>query len=188
MVAQKSLGLFTKSMSGNLVIKKGDPKTILKQLIDSYDITDVCWNARYSKQELSQDNEIEEYIIKQGLTLNIYHSTLLRDPSKTLKKMALLSKYIHLSTSRNIANLNMNLTITISANCIICQQEKAKIANRSSRLPCQRKIGIKSWIVWNRAKKVLIQGWTPFYPQDYKVMQKIEIDLICQKHPCYHLI
>ena len=83
---KKSLGSLSKSMSGNLVIKKGDPKTILKQLIDSYDITDVCWNARYSKQELSQDNEIEEYIIKHGLILNIYHSTLLRDPSKTLKK------------------------------------------------------------------------------------------------------
>ena len=54
---KKSLGSLCKSMSGNLVIKKGDPKTILKQLIDSYDITDVCWNARYSKQELSQDNE-----------------------------------------------------------------------------------------------------------------------------------
>ena len=73
-------------MSGNLVIKKGDPKTILKQLIDRYDITNVCWNARYSKQELSQDNEIEEYIIKHGLILNIYHSTLLRDPSKTSHK------------------------------------------------------------------------------------------------------
>ena len=83
---KKSLGSLCKSMSGNLVIKKGDSKTILKQLIDSYDITTVCWNARYSKQELSQDNEIEEYIIKHGLTVNIYHSSLLRDPSKTLKK------------------------------------------------------------------------------------------------------
>ena len=83
---KKSLGSLCKSMSGNLVIKKGDPKTILKQLIDSYNITDVCWNARYSKQELSQDNEIEEYLIKHGLILNIYHSTLLRDPSKALKK------------------------------------------------------------------------------------------------------
>ena len=69
---KKSLGSLSKSMSGNLVIKKGDPKIILKQLIDSYDITDVCWNARYSKEELLQDDEIEEYVIKHGLTLNIY--------------------------------------------------------------------------------------------------------------------
>ena len=46
----------------------------------------MCWNARYFKNELSQDNEIKEYIIKHGLTVNIYHSSLLRDPSKTLKK------------------------------------------------------------------------------------------------------
>ena len=83
---KKSLESLNKSMSGNLVIKKGEPKTILKQLIDSHDISNVCWNARYSKQELSQDNEIEEYLIKHGLTVNVYHSSLLRDPSKTLKK------------------------------------------------------------------------------------------------------
>ena len=83
---KKSLESLNKSMSGNLVIKKGDSKTVLKQLIDSHDISNVCWNARYSKQELSQDNEIEEYIIKHGLTVNIYHSSILRDPSKTLKK------------------------------------------------------------------------------------------------------
>ena len=79
---KKSLESLNKSMSGNLVIKKGEPKTILKQLIDSHDISNVCWNARYSKQELSQDNEIEEYLIKHGLTVNIYHSSLLRDPVK----------------------------------------------------------------------------------------------------------
>ena len=55
----------------------------------------MCWNARYSKQELLQDNEIEKYVIKHGLTLNIYHSTLLRIRVKLLKKMAPLSKYIH---------------------------------------------------------------------------------------------
>ena len=69
-------------MNGNLVIKKGDPKTILKQLIDSHDVNEVCWNARYSQEELSQDNDIEEYIIKQKLTVNIYHSSLLKDPVK----------------------------------------------------------------------------------------------------------
>ena len=55
---KKSLESLYKSMSGNLVIKKGDPKTILKQLIDSHDINEVCWNARYSREELSQDNDI----------------------------------------------------------------------------------------------------------------------------------
>ena len=39
MVAQKSLTSLCKSMSGNLVIKKGDTKTILNQLIDIHDIS-----------------------------------------------------------------------------------------------------------------------------------------------------
>ena len=74
---KKSLESLYKSMNGNLVIQKGDVKTILKQLIDSYDISNVCWNARYSQQELSQDNHIEEYLKKHGLIAVSYtHLTL----------------------------------------------------------------------------------------------------------------
>ena len=130
-------------MNGNLVIKKGDPKTILKQLIDSYDITDVCWNARYSKQELSQDNEIEEYIIKHGLTLNIYHSTLLRIRSKTLKKDGTPFKVYTPFYKQKYSEFKYESHNYDIANCIICQQKKTKIANRSLTLPCQKKTASK---------------------------------------------
>ncbi len=83
---KNSLKSLNKSMNNNLLIKRGNSTEVLERLIQDYEISEVCWNARYSKEEILQDSIVEKSIIKHGLRVNIYHSTLLRNPSETLKK------------------------------------------------------------------------------------------------------
>ena len=83
---KNSLKSLNKSMRDNLVIQRGDPRKILEHLIQKYKISHVCWNARYSKDEILEDSLLEKTIEKQGLKIHIYHSTLLRNPNQTLKK------------------------------------------------------------------------------------------------------
>ena len=66
---KKSLTSLCKSMSGNLVIKKGDTKTILNQLIDIHDISTVCWNARYSKTSYHKIMKLKNILKNRDLQL-----------------------------------------------------------------------------------------------------------------------
>ena len=100
---KNSLKSLNKSMNNNLLIKRGNSREVLEHLIQDYEISEVCWNARYSKEEILQDSAIEKSLIKHGLIVNIYHSTLLRDPNETLKKMELLLRFIRRSINRSTA-------------------------------------------------------------------------------------
>ena len=67
MVVENSLKSLNKSMNNNLLIKRGNSTEVLERLIQDYEISEVCWNARYSKEEILQDSIVEKSIIKHGL-------------------------------------------------------------------------------------------------------------------------
>ena len=113
---KNSLKSLNKSMNNNLLIKRGNSREVLDHLIKDYEISEVCWNARYSREEILQDSIVEKSIIKHGLRVNIYHSTLLRNPSEHLKKMGLLLRFIRRSINKSTVMLNMSLTSIIVRN------------------------------------------------------------------------
>lgn len=83
---KNSLKSLDKSMNGNLVLVNGDTKSLIQKLVDKYNISAICWNARYSQNEIQLDNDIEKSLNNHGVNVNIFHSTLLKDPKITLKK------------------------------------------------------------------------------------------------------
>jgi len=83
---KNSLKSLDKSMNGNLVLVNGDTKLLIQKLVNKYNISAICWNARYSQNEIQLDNDIEKSLNNHGVTVNIFHSTLLKDPKITLKK------------------------------------------------------------------------------------------------------
>jgi deoxyribodipyrimidine photolyase len=63
-----------------------DNKKVLSKLIEQHDISKIIWSERYSKNEINQDNITKKYIEKHGVTVETFHSSLLRNPENTLKK------------------------------------------------------------------------------------------------------
>ena len=47
---KNSLKSLDKSMNGNLVLVNGDTKSLIQKLVDKYNISAICWNARYSQK------------------------------------------------------------------------------------------------------------------------------------------
>ena len=83
---KNSLKSLDKSINGNLVLVNGDTKSLIQKLVDKYNISAICWNARYSQNEIQLDNDIEKSLNNHGVNVNIFHSTLLKNPKITLKK------------------------------------------------------------------------------------------------------
>ena len=57
---KNSLKSLDKSMNGNLVLVNGDTKSLIQKLVDKYNISAICWYARYSQNEIKLDNDIEK--------------------------------------------------------------------------------------------------------------------------------
>ena len=85
---KNSLNSINKSLNNKLLIFADDNKKVLSKLIEQHDISKILWNNRYSKNEINQDNITKKYIEKHGVTVETFHSSLLRNPENTLKKDA----------------------------------------------------------------------------------------------------
>ncbi len=85
---KNSLNSLNKSLNNKLLICADDNKKVLSKLIEQHDISKILWSNRYSKNEINQDNAIKKYIEKHGVTVETFHSSLLRNPENTLKKDA----------------------------------------------------------------------------------------------------
>jgi len=85
---KNSLISLDKSLKGNMVVFEGEPAKILLDLVSKYDIKEIIWNERYSKDGINQDNMIENIVKNHGVDSITFHSCLLKNPQKTLKKDA----------------------------------------------------------------------------------------------------
>tara|TARA_B100000035_G_scaffold271658_1_gene246610 strand:+ start:2002 stop:3405 length:1404 start_codon:yes stop_codon:yes gene_type:complete len=85
---KNSLLSLDKSLKGNMMVFEGEPTKILLDLVSKYDIKEIIWNERYSKDDINQDNEVINIVKNHGVSCVTFHSCLLKNPHNTLKKDA----------------------------------------------------------------------------------------------------
>ena len=85
---KRSLISLNNSLKGNLIVIEGVPSKILLDLVNKNGIKEILWNERYSKDDISQDNEIINIIKNHEVNCITFHSCLLKNPQNTLKKDA----------------------------------------------------------------------------------------------------
>ena len=85
---KRSLVSLDKSLKGNIMVFEGEPTRILLDLVRKYDIKEIIWNERYSKDDISQDNQIKNIVKNHDFKCITFHSCLLKNPKNVLKKDA----------------------------------------------------------------------------------------------------
>lgn len=81
-----SLAELQNKMSGGLRIFKGDPKTILPQILQETGITTVVWNRIYEPAAISRDSAIKSLLTEAGNKVKSFNCSLLWQPMDILKK------------------------------------------------------------------------------------------------------
>ena len=62
-----SLSSLNTALSDSLVIKKGDPLSIINELCSRYNVNTVVWNRNYSGQDISRDSKIKAALAEQDI-------------------------------------------------------------------------------------------------------------------------
>lgn len=87
----KTLESFKKNIktiyNANLIIKNGDAKIILADLIKKYNINCITWNRVYEPKAISRDIKIKKYFKQNGIEVKSFNSSLLFEPS-TIKNLS----------------------------------------------------------------------------------------------------
>lgn len=81
-----SLLSLNKSLNNQLVIKAGNPLSVLKALITEYDATHVVWNRIYEPWQIKRDAAIKTELKQQGISVGSFNGSLLWEPMSVLKK------------------------------------------------------------------------------------------------------
>ena len=76
-----SLLALQNQLNNHLILKKGDPLTILVQLIKTHGITHVYWSRCYTPWQIKRDQKIEKILTQQhGIAIHTDNSALLLEP------------------------------------------------------------------------------------------------------------
>ena len=70
----------------DLLIFRGDPKTLLPALLKQADSNRVAWNRCYEPAALKRDQRIEQALKKQHCEVSVHNAALLREPWQHLKR------------------------------------------------------------------------------------------------------
>lgn len=82
----QSLLSLSQSLNNQLVIKQGDPLSVIRELIAQYGATNVVWNRTYEPWQTERDSKIKIELKKQGLGVASFNASLLWEPMSVLKK------------------------------------------------------------------------------------------------------
>lgn len=74
------------SLDGHLVIAKGDPQSILKDLCTKHDVSSVYWNRMYEPWAIARDTKIKASLKSDGIDAQSTNGSLLWEPMQVLKK------------------------------------------------------------------------------------------------------
>lgn len=74
-----------KSLSGNLHVYNGDPKTIIPDLIRTHEVKHVSWNRCYEPWRMRRDEQIEAKLTANGVGVQIFNGSLLWEPWEVVK-------------------------------------------------------------------------------------------------------
>jgi deoxyribodipyrimidine photo-lyase len=74
------------SKGSNLIIKKGNPLDILKELTKEHNIKLVCWNRLYEPEVIKRDTEIKSVLKSSDIECESFNGSLLLDPWESKNK------------------------------------------------------------------------------------------------------
>ena len=80
-----SLIALNKSLNGQLAFYCGDAEKVLSELCQQHNITAVYWNRCYEPWRIARDTNIKNTLAAQGISVNSFNGSLLREPWKTNK-------------------------------------------------------------------------------------------------------
>ncbi|KAG1668259.1 Deoxyribodipyrimidine photo-lyase [Nymphon striatum] len=69
-------------IGGKLILRRGIPEQIIKDLITETDAKTVLWNRRYATQHIERDSKLKSDLKEDGLTVVSYDGALLHEPTK----------------------------------------------------------------------------------------------------------
>lgn len=75
-----------KEHDAQLVLREGNPLTILQELVQQQGIDAIYWNRRYEPESIEQDKQIKSHFTQSGLEVKSYNSALLTEPWTILNK------------------------------------------------------------------------------------------------------
>ena len=81
-----SLKSLNQSLNDSLRIFCGNTCEILEKLLETGEYQEISWNKMYDEKSLKIENQINKISIKHGVKSFIYNSSLILNPSETLKK------------------------------------------------------------------------------------------------------
>jgi deoxyribodipyrimidine photo-lyase len=81
-----SLQQINKSLGEKLIFKKGNPETVLIELITKHNIEAVYWNRCYTPYEIQRDAQIKKTLKNQSIEVKSFDGYLLFEPHKIKNK------------------------------------------------------------------------------------------------------
>ena len=75
-----SLAALNKNLNGHLNFYIGDPKVILRDLIQKKNIKEIVWNRCYEPWQIQRDIQIKAYLSHQEINIKIFSDFLLWEP------------------------------------------------------------------------------------------------------------
>ncbi len=81
-----SLQSLNRSLNDNLLCLAGDPETLIKELIEQYEIGNVTWNRCYEPWRIARDKIIKSELTQAGVEVLTFNASLLWEPWQVLKK------------------------------------------------------------------------------------------------------
>jgi len=79
----ESLSLDLKKFNSKLILRKGDPLCVLKELKSSVGELNIFWNRLYDDNSIKRDTKIKSYFESQGDKVTSTEGMLLHSPWKT---------------------------------------------------------------------------------------------------------
>lgn len=82
----QSLTSLNKALDGKLLILKGDPKTLIPELVDKFQLEQVVWNRCYDEFQKSRDTAIKQTLSASSVAVKSFNGSLLWEPMSITKK------------------------------------------------------------------------------------------------------
>ena len=73
----ESLSLDLKKLNSKLILRKGDPLCVLKELKSSFGELNIFWNRLYDEYSIDRDTKIKSYFESQGVSITSTEGKLL---------------------------------------------------------------------------------------------------------------
>ena len=79
----ENLSLDLKRYNSKLILRRGNPLNVLRELKSSFGDLSIFWNRLYDENSVKRDTEIKSYFEPQGVSVTSTEGMLLHSPWKT---------------------------------------------------------------------------------------------------------